>query len=548
MEIRDALTLELVSVLQSAKVGARFRRGLAYSPDGRSLAGCSDGAIVLWDTQTGGVVDKIECEFTGDGLELVWSLDGKTIGTISPRVLETCTIHAYDIASGTTQSPGTVESREKPYLWAHGDSFRIATTTEWDRKGYQTIDVFEVGTALNRIESFTFQLDSPFQVFSPATYRISASTTGNRSRGDELLILDIRTSEVLLREPGSYWRNSFSPDGNALAAFSGDHLHIWRYNSGRYTRWREFQQQTPAKLQFSPTLSSILGHADTLLRVLHLDCSSTTLVVEPVIPARGIPRDAYPPHGGYIATTHRGETTIAITNLRLQDPSPSQFIDTDFEISEIVLTGNVLLVNGSDTVVAWLLTEEGAVDGVFGNRRASRNDSLWNLPTQDTNPQGTSSQSGGPSFWARFLQREGDKRSSDRRLGFSVGDGIGVVGDRKGFDNHIYHLGTGEILEPNEARPRPTGPTSGWYHFRDPTHRDDCDLYHRNQRKHREPPEHDWPVSQTTLQGGWVRDPGGKHRLWLHPRWRTTGNDVDWFDEVTTMRLKNPSELIIVKF
>ena len=118
MEIRDALTLELVSALQSSKVATRFGRGLAYSPDGRSLAGCSDAAIVIWDTQTGGVADKIECEFTGDGLELVWSLDGKTIGTISPRVLETLTVHIYDIASGTTLSPGTVQSRETPYLWA----------------------------------------------------------------------------------------------------------------------------------------------------------------------------------------------------------------------------------------------------------------------------------------------------------------------------------------------------------------------------------------------------------------------------------------------
>ena len=88
MEIRDALTLELVSSLQSAKVTTRFRPGLAYSPDGRSLAGCSDTSIVIWDTQAGGVVNKIGCEFTGDGSELVWSLDRKTIGTISPRVLK----------------------------------------------------------------------------------------------------------------------------------------------------------------------------------------------------------------------------------------------------------------------------------------------------------------------------------------------------------------------------------------------------------------------------------------------------------------------------
>ena len=70
MEIRDALTLELVSALQLAKVATRFKPRLAYSPDGRSLAGCSDTSIVIWDTKTGGVVNKIGCKFTGNGRSL----------------------------------------------------------------------------------------------------------------------------------------------------------------------------------------------------------------------------------------------------------------------------------------------------------------------------------------------------------------------------------------------------------------------------------------------------------------------------------------------
>ena len=40
------------------------------------------------------------------------------------------------------------------------------------------------------------------------------------------------------------------------------------------------------------------------------------------------------------------------------------------------LTGNVLLVVGSEIVVAWLLTKEGIVNGVSGNRRAGRGDSI----------------------------------------------------------------------------------------------------------------------------------------------------------------------------
>ena len=49
-------------------------------------------------------------------------------------------------------------------------------------------------------------------------------------------------------------------------------------------------------------------------------------------------------------------------------------------------------------------------------------------------------------------------------------------------------------------------------------------------------------------RGGGVKDPEGKHRLWLHVCWRLDGNDVDYFEKVTTMRLKDPSELVVIKF
>ena len=179
-------------------------------------------------------------------------------------------------------------------------------------------------------------------------------------------------------------------------------------------------------LQFSPTLLSILGHVGTFLHVLHLDYSPITLTVESAIPTHSIPRDAYPPHGTYIATAHHGESTVAIMNLCSQNPSPSQFIDTGFEISEIVLISSVLLVKGPDAVVVWLLAEDGAVDGSFDNRKANRNDSLWEISSRDA-----SSRSENPSFWTRLLQREQDNVNlrSRRTSGTTRGDPI-LVGVR----------------------------------------------------------------------------------------------------------------------
>ena len=526
MEVWDALTLKLLSTLQSPGATTRFRRGLAYSPDGRSLAGCSDAAIVIWDTQTGGVVKKIGCEVTGSGLELLWSVDGRTIGTASVQALQALTVHTYDVASGTALSPGTLQLGVRPYIWAHGESFRIATTTASDR-GSCRIKIFEVGATLTEIESFPFRFHSNLGPFSPTTYRISVSVAGDHNRPSELLILDVRSSEVLLKETGDYRYLTFSPDGSSFAAFNGDRLFVWIYASeGRYTQWRVFRQ-APLPLQFSPTSSSILGCAGPLLRALYLDYS----LVEPVVATRSRPQDAFSPDGTFIVTAHRGEKTVTITNLRPQNPSPSQFIETDLEISTMVLTGNVLLVKDSlDTVVAWLLTSKGVVDGIFGNTRADRNDSLWDLSPQVLTDR-----------WARLLGRGGG--DEDRHLGFSVEDGVAAIKLNERVIR-VYRTGTGEIVESTGT---PLHLRSTWYRLND-RQRDECDLYHRDLCKQRQPSERDWPVSQDTLREGWVKDAEGKHRLWLHGRWRSDGNDVDWLHNVTTLRLRNASELVIVKF
>ena len=530
-EIWDALTLKIVSTLQSPTVTTRFRRGLAYSPDGRSLAGNSDTAIVIWDTQTGGLVETVGCRVTANGLELVWSLDGKRIGAVLSQVYETITVHTYDVASGTTLCSDTLQSRDKPCLWAHNNSFRIATTTASERKGW-TIDIFEVGSTITKTESFHSQYHPSLEAFSPTSYRISVSVSvaGDHNLGRELLVLDVRNSEVLLRETGPFGRLKFSPDGSALAAFSGDHLHIWRCKSGRYTRWKEFRQ-TPTPLQFSPSSSSILGCAGALLRVLHLDHSPVALATESIVAARGRPLDASSPDGTYIVTGYSGENTVTITDLRSQTPSHSQSIDTELEISAMTLTGNVLLVKGSDTVVAWLLTDNGVVDGIFGNTRADRSDSLW-----EVSPRALATR------WTRLLgQRAGG--NDDRHLEFSVEDEIGAIKLNESVIR-IYHTRTGEIIESIKPPPhlRPT-----WYHFHN-RQRDGCDLYHRDLCRRRGVLEGDWSVSQSALRDGWVEDPEGKHRLWLHGRWRSAGNDVDWLHNATTLRLRNSSELVIVKF
>ena len=530
VEIWDALTLKLLSTMQSPTVDTRFKGGIAYSQDGHSLAGCSGDAIIIWDTQTGGVAKEIKCKGTHDGLEIVWSLDGNTIGAISQggwKTMTMCTYNftSYNAISGTTLSSEPLQSGGKPCLWAHGNCFQITTIAEND-KGC-TMDIFEVGIILVKIKSFHFQCSSTPGPFSPSTYRLSIPDSKDQNHNPELLVLDIHTSRVLLQAKGSYQNPCFSPDGELFTASTKNHLSVWRYTPDGYTQWKEIQQN-PIKPQFSPTLSSIFGYAGGLLCVLHLDYSLKVPVpiTKSVTAAHGKPLDAFSPHGTFIATAYHKQSTVTITKLNSPNPFPSQFIDTDLVISEIALTGNVLLVNSSDTIVGWLLTEDGEVDGILGNTRADQNDSLWTVSPQNMDPI--------------LLERLKGQYGSEY-LEFSVKDEIAAI-RYIGFIIHAYHIRTGEVIKPANISQYQG---LAWYCFNNPLGRGDCNLYHHQYQK---VPEHNWLVSETALKDGWVKDPEGNHRLWLHPHWRPTANKVDWLDKVTTLRLRNPSELVVIKF
>ena len=521
VEVWDALTLKLLSTMQLPTVVTKLKGGIAYSPDGCSLAGCSRNAIIIWDIQTGGVVREIKCRDTHNSLELVWSLDWKTIGTISRREWSTFDIAFYNVTSGTTLYYEKLQSWRQLHLWAYNKTFQIATITEYP-EGY-IINIFEVGITLTKLKSFPLQCHSSPGPFSAATYRICLSTS--QGHNSKLLILDIYTSMTLLEANGPYNYTCFSADGSLFAASAKDSLSIWRYTSGGYTHWRKILQDS-IEPQFSPTLSSIFGHSGAVLYILHLDHFPASPVAEPIVTVQGQPLDAFSFHGTFIATTYYQKSTIAITNLRSQSPFPSQFIDTDLEVSEIALTGNVFLVNSSDKIVGWLLTEDGEVDGILGNTRADQNDSLWEVSPQNMHP----------TLLARLQQQHGSNY-----LEFAVNNEVAAI-RYMGFIIHAYHIRTGEVIEPANI---PKFPLQPWYRFNNQLGKSDCNLYHHQCNK---PVKSDWLVSQTALEEGWVKDSEGKHRLWLHPHWRSAENEVDWLNKVTTLRLRNSSELVVIKF
>jgi len=363
VEIRNQLTLELITILQPPETIPDLMGPLAYSPDGRSIACASDTAIIIWDIQTGGVAKEIECGTSNHSL--VWSLDGQRICTIGYKPY---TVHIYGVSSGTALSPGTLQSGGILHLWAVDESFRVMTAYgEYD---IETVDIFEVGSTLTKIQSFPPRSSIMCGIsFSPTTRHISVSDSNTLS------IFDVRSSEDLLHTKGNFIPQCFSSDGSLFAASEEDILFVWKYDSGHYVLCGKYWQlqDFEGPLLFSPTpSSSIMGRSRNTLWVLRLH----ELPATPKIRRQqyvGLSRS-----GTRVATAYRMESTVTTADVLAR--TPPQFIDTDVAIKSLFLTDNVLLVAGSGQVVAWLLTEEGLVDGVIGDRRVGRGDSIWTVP------------------------------------------------------------------------------------------------------------------------------------------------------------------------
>ncbi|KAF9645139.1 hypothetical protein BDM02DRAFT_3189954 [Thelephora ganbajun] len=470
VEIYDSLSLELLSTLKLTKpTPDEVTSLLAYSSDGRLIASLCGTSLVIWDIQTGGVAKEANYGGIKNG-SLVWSLDGRTIGIVEMKGSQTYVVRTYDVDSGATHSPGILESRDEPYLWAYGTSFRIMTTKRVGQA--RTINIFEVGSILTKIESFyigSWEEDLKIKFFSQTTHRISCSDEDGR----HLAIMDIRDSRSLLEEEG--FSHCFSSDGSLFAAANTRSVHIWKYTSDGYARWREFSTQDNTEdLRFSSTSSSLLSCTDGILKLWRLD---------------GLPTDAHCDSyeqlavlsrgGDYIVASHEWDSAITITNLFSQTP-PST-VDTGAVIATLTLTGNILLALGEDTIAAWRLTGDGMVDGVLPGEKAGRGNTIWTIPVQSYRPD-------------LFVQDQT------------------VVIEEGGKAIHAYHTETGEVFELIQPNP------FCQKHFWSDTLSGNVGRLHKCGWDTTS--EGGGPLSWDTLREGWVKDLEGNHLLWLPVEWR----------------------------
>ena len=547
VEVWDSLTLDKSFSLQFTEPDQRVldlggesdpSDLLAYSPDGRSLSICLGSVIIIWDIQTGGMVEEFNCRVLNAlPKSLTWSLDGQSICVVFQETGGTWRVCIYDVASGTKTSTSTILSSPEPCLWPCDSSFKIMTMLS-DGGTEVVVNIVEVQPMFpdNLVESFSINLNihgARFGSvsFSPATYRV-AIITGYPSPSI-LFAFSIQDSKVLLRDEDLFDACRLSPDGSLLVA-AGRHndTYVWKYTSDHgYTQWGKFpfwgsEDKTPRGYRFSPTLSSVLIANTTSLEVQQLEDPETAPHVEAYYHYGEFSVD-----GTYVINGHELGRTIVITNLH---KISSQFIDTGCNVRALTLTGNVILVQGIDVLIAWRLTEEGTVEGTSGAERADYHNSMWIKPMQ-----------------------EGDIPE------FRVEGHIGAVKCVQGII--YYNTETGEELEPTLAEAlipsslpwKDLNCNSERYMFEDQSSLS----YHRF-TGHCGLSEDDLQVHIPWYEGGWVKFPVGEHqyRFWLPAYWRpgweeepsleeaSGWEEAHWINDIMTLRLVIPSSLVIIKF
>ena len=522
VEVRDPLTSELLSNLQSTKHTHQLTGPLAYSSDGCSLCCASSTSIIIWDIQTGGIVREVECDATLSSPNLlVWSLDGKTIGAVHGRSY-TRTVTMYGVASGGILSHNTLGSRDEPYLWAHDKSFQIMGTSLDHRSYTWKIDILEVGPTLTQVRSFSIPVQwSPkwfhIKSFSPISHHFSISAPSGIG---QLLVLDAQNpAGHLLEYNGLSNSHCFSSDGKLFGAYFYGDFNVWEYNHAPnpiYTLWKKFpgQSWSPNKTcpQFSPTSLSILGILGGVFQVWYLDDHSTCI-------ASSEPYTLVPPHATYIVTAHLQESIVTITNCISR--TTSQFINAGTTILGFALTGNVLLVVGLDIIVAWRITDGGTVDGVFDDRVADPSDSIWTISPE-------------PPL-------QGNQGSAPLELPIAAQVGS-IALDR--ILIHIYHSGTGETPKDTLEFDHGFNP---WYNLK-VTSQGQYYLSWDELNQTNNPSEDNGLTPQTAFQEGWVKDPEGRHLLWLPVEWRIVEGCVKLFYYFATLQLELPGDLNAAMF
>jgi serine/threonine protein kinase/WD40 repeat protein len=195
--------------------GGHHFSSLAWSPDGTTIATCSEGGgTLIWDAASGAQLKTLT---TPPGWDVAWSPDGTMLATAGEKA------EVWD--TKTWQLRHSFPGKAAPAAWSR-DSRTVAFASA-DNAGIEARDA-EAGSVRWARE------DSSIKgfVFSP-----DGGTVALRRYGGDLLLLDATTGQQRNMIPGhanlSSGRSAaFSPDGSQLAAGGWRELNLWDMKTG----------------------------------------------------------------------------------------------------------------------------------------------------------------------------------------------------------------------------------------------------------------------------------------------------------------------------
>ena len=302
------------------------------------LSVCTPPHIVIWDIQTGMVLNNIA---TWDLGKIIFSWDQTTI-TLITRF----DFHTYDRLNGEQVCEGELPLPSNYNLgacWVHKESLQFAISSKTGQE--HVISIQELQPTSNPpfhvVKSFSIPPQKGRFSFSQLLFYASFVSQ------EEIVILDARDSKILFRAndvPSYGGVGDFSHDGTFYAFVEKERdIQILKHTSTGYVRWSSLRPRFSWDgFSWSPTSISILCWGDSIIQLLHPENFHSP--ISPIVANHGEHTDylvAYSADQTYIITTQYGGSTITVLNL---SDTTQQLIDTDAAICDIKVVGDTIFV------------------------------------------------------------------------------------------------------------------------------------------------------------------------------------------------------------